>query len=57
MTLVRMIRRWRLWNPGETAGFDPALAGDLVRCGVAEVVAPQPAEAPEPEAPKQGRRR
>jgi hypothetical protein len=48
MTLVRMLRSWRVWNPGETAGFDEHVAEELVRLGVAELVTP--------EAPRRGRK-
>ena len=58
MTLVRLIRPWRVYFPGETAGFDAAGAAQLVRDGVAVPVEPDgPGEtaAPVP-APRAARR-
>jgi hypothetical protein len=52
MILLRMIRNWRIWNAGETAGFPAALADELIASGVAELAAPEVSELamePEPE--------
>jgi hypothetical protein len=35
MTPVRFERPWSLYNPGETAGFDPETARILIESGVA----------------------
>lgn len=33
---VRFLKRWRAYNPGEVAGFDPEIADKLVEGGAAE---------------------
>ena len=35
MTPIRFVNAWGVYAPGETAGFDDALAGSLVSAGVA----------------------
>jgi hypothetical protein len=50
MKVLRMIRNWRIWNAGETAGFPDAVADELIASGVAELAAPEVSEpAPEPQ--------
>jgi hypothetical protein len=48
MKVLRMIRNWRIWNAGETAGFPDAVADELIASGVAELAAPEVSE-PAPE--------
>jgi hypothetical protein len=35
MKVVRLIRGYRMYQPGETAGFDDALADQLIKSGTA----------------------
>lgn len=46
MKLVKIVKPWSLYNPGEQAGFEDATAQKLVKEGIAELVeAPAAAEA------------
>lgn len=41
MQVVRLRRAVGIWNAGETAGFQPARAAELIASGVAELVTPE----------------
>jgi hypothetical protein len=50
--LVRFTRRWRMYNAGEEAAFDEAVADQLISGGFAVPAAQEPVEAEKPAARK-----
>lgn len=47
LTPVRFLRPWRMYNPGETAGFDASQVSYLIKGGIAYMPGAKPAAEPD----------
>ena len=50
MIRVRFLKVWRMYQPGETAGFDPAMADQIVAGGFAVAVGDEEVPVAKPKA-------